>query len=88
MKSSKLDLFSCCCAHKHKSWCRWRIHYSKRENTKDKDAPHNAHIPNTAGHNCKCSTFGMKYNEHKKKCKFALEFESKYVDANKDEFLL
>jgi hypothetical protein len=23
VKASKLDVYSCCCAHKHKPWCKW-----------------------------------------------------------------
>jgi len=29
VKASKIEVFSCCCAHKHKWWCKWNSHFKQ-----------------------------------------------------------
>lgn len=70
-----IDVYSCCCAHKHKIWCKWDKHFKQLEKDKhdyDKDLPHNLHIPNSVEQNCKCP---KKSNIHRGKCEYYKKFK-------------
>ena len=47
VKAGNIDCFSCCCAHLHKSWCKWKTFSRTPECLKEKDCAHNAHMPNS-----------------------------------------
>jgi hypothetical protein len=35
VKASDIDVFSCCCAHKHKTWCKWYQYQASLNKLKD-----------------------------------------------------
>ncbi len=79
IKGSNKDVYSCCCAHKHKAWCRWAKYCQElvKDNKEyDKDEPHNQHIE----HNCSCPK--RKFNIHKIKCAFYVKFREKFIPTD------
>ncbi|CDW81385.1 UNKNOWN [Stylonychia lemnae] len=63
VKGSKIDKFSCCCAHDHKPYCKWE-NYAKKHGY---EKAHQLHMPT-----CSCN----KQNIHKDNCNFYTNFHS------------
>jgi hypothetical protein len=76
VRASNIDVFSCCCAHKHKSWCLWNKYGETQRKLPnfDKEDPHNRHMRNTLSET-KC-TCVQRSNIHSKNCAFLKNFRS------------